>query len=131
MKSFNVGSTEAHQDLGKAFFKAVSARYTNLVMIPYTVGMFRDFESAERIIHAGEKGVPDWIIFGEGWYLFFDAKTGDANFSTSQKAFKRRIDDLNGGSEHVYKLTSVESGLNIIKNAKEFYDRFYQGKNNG
>lgn len=121
MKSFDQGSTQAHQELGKAFFKAVSLHHADMLMIPYTVGMFRDFDSAERIIHAGQKGVPDWIVFGKGFYLFFDVKTGKARFTTEQNNFKLRISQINGGTDHVYKLTSVEQGLNIIKNAKEFY----------
>lgn len=110
------GSTEAHQDLGKAFFKALSAQYPDLVMIPYTVGMFRDFDSAERIVRAGQKGVPDWIVFGNGWYRLLDAKTGKARFSTEQKEFAYRLNVLNS-ADMVFKLTSVEQGLEIIRNA--------------
>jgi len=87
MKSFDHGSTKEHQDLGKAFCKAVSAEFPDLVMLPYTCGMFRDFDSAERIIHAGQKGVPDWLVLGCGWYLWFDAKTGFAKFTKEQMAF--------------------------------------------
>lgn len=122
MKTFERGSTQAHQDLAKAFDKAVAKEFPKLVIIPYTVGMFRDFDTADRIIRAGYPGIPDRIVFGKGWYLFFDAKTGKAKFSPEQKAFKNRIDELNEGTEHVYKLISVEQGLNVIKVAKGFYE---------
>lgn len=121
--NFDKGSTQAHQDLGKAFFKAASIAYPDIVIIPYTVGMFRDFDTANRIIHAGQKGVTDWLIFGAGWYLFFDIKTGKAKFSKEQMAFKKRIAEINTSGEYVYKINSVEQALNIIKNAKEFYAR--------
>lgn len=119
--NFNKGSTRAHQDLGKAFLKAASLAFPDIVVISYTVGMFRDFDTANRIIHAGQKGVPDWIIFGNGWYLFFDIKTGKAKFSKEQMAFKKRISEISNGGEFVYKINSVDQALNIIKNAKEFY----------
>jgi len=82
--NFAHGSTKEHQDLIKAFFKAVSFTFPDIIVLPYTVGMFRDFDSAERIIHAGYKGVPDTLILGFRWYLFFDAKTGKAKFSPAQ-----------------------------------------------
>ena len=107
------GSTLLHQNLVKEFHKAVSARYENVIVLPYTVGMFRDFDTAERIIHAGMKGVPDLLVIGKNFYLFFDAKTGKADFSKEQKAFKARVLQITG-EDLVHKLTSVQVGLNII-----------------
>ena len=123
IKTFERGSTQAHQDLVKAFMKAVCAEFSDITVLPYTVGMFRDFDSAERIIHAGVKGVPDILILGCGFYLWFDAKTGKAKFTPEQSAFKKRMSEINKGTEHVYKLTSIEQGLNIIKEARKFYER--------
>lgn len=123
MKTFERGSTEDHQNLVKAFPKAACLEFSDIVVIPYTVGMFRDFDSAERIIHAGIKGVPDLLVLGCGFYLFFDAKTGKARFTKEQAAFKARIDSINKGTDHVYKLTSVEQGLNIIRKCKAFYEK--------
>ena len=123
MKTFDRGSTQAHQDLGKKFFKEASLAFDNIFIIPYTVGMFRDFDTASRIIHAGQKGVPDWIVFGCGWYLFFDCKTGKAKFSTEQLAVKKRISEINKGTDHVYKLTNVEQAINIINEAIKFYEK--------
>lgn len=107
------GSTLLHQNLVKDFYKAVSARYADVMVIPYTVGMFRDFDTATRIIHAGMKGVPDLIVFGKDFYLFFDIKTGNANFSIDQKNFKNRMLQISK-YDVVHKLTSIEQGLNII-----------------
>ena len=121
MKNFDVGSTQAHQDLGKELYKAVSRTYPDLVMIPYTVGMFRDFHTADRIIHAGIAGVPDWLIFGCGFYVFFDVKTGNATFSKEQRAFSIRIKELNKGTDYMYKVKSVDQGLNILKNIVGFH----------
>lgn len=121
MRNFDVGSTQAHQDLGKALYKVVSSTYPDLVMIPYTVGMFRDFNTADRIIHSGIAGVPDWIIFGNGFYVFFDVKTGKATFSKEQRAFALRIKELNIGTDYVYKIKSVDQGLNILKNIVGFH----------
>lgn len=109
-----MGSTFEHQNLLKAFNKAVSREFPNTLILPYTVGMFRDFDTASRIIHAGIKGVPDLIILGSGWYLILDAKTGHAKFSKEQLAFKKRILEING-KDLVHKLTSVEQGLLLIR----------------
>ena len=123
MKTFERGSTQEHQNLVKAFPVAACKMFDDIVVIPYTCGVFRDFDSAERIIHAGIKGVPDLLVLGNGFYLFFDGKTGKARFTKEQSAFKARIDSINKGTEHVYKLTSVDQGINIIKKCKEFYEK--------
>lgn len=123
MKTFERGSTQAHQNLVKSFPVAACKEFEDIVVIPYTVGMFRDFELAERIIHAGLKGVPDLLVLGCGYYLFFDGKTGKARFTKEQTAFKERLKIINKGTDHVYKLTSIEQGLNIIREARKFYAR--------
>lgn len=121
--NFESGSTAKHQDLVKAFPVAACKEFSDIVVIPYTVGMFRDFELAERIVRAGIKGVPDLLVLGCGFYIFFDAKTGKAKFTKEQAAFKERIKVINKGTDHVYKLTNIEQGLNIIKEARKFYAR--------
>jgi len=78
--------------------------------------MFRAFDNPDRIIRAGVKGVPDLMVLGRNFYLFFDAKTGNARFTKEQNNFKERLREI-AGAELVYKLTSVEQGLAIIKNA--------------
>ncbi len=123
MKTFERGSTQEHQNLVKRFPVEACKAFPDIVVIPYTVGMFRDFDSAERIIHAGLKGVPDLLVLGCGFYLFFDGKTGKAKFTKEQTAFKTRINEINKGTDHVYKLTNIEQGLEIIKKCKEFYER--------
>jgi hypothetical protein len=123
MNTFERGSTQKHQNLVKAFPVAACHAFDDIVVIPYTVGMFRDFELAERIIHAGLKGVPDLLVLGCGFYLFFDAKTGKAKFTKEQAAFKERIKQINKNMDHVYKLTNIEQGLDIIKEARKFYAR--------
>lgn len=117
------GSTFAHQELIKQFRLAVTQNFgLSVMVVPYTVGMFRDFDTASRIIHAGEKGTPDLLVLGSRFYLWFDAKTGKASFTKEQLFFKKRIDALND-YESVFKLTSVEQGIKIIKQAKEFYEQ--------
>jgi hypothetical protein len=121
--NFDHGSTQEHQNLVKQFIKAVAKEFPDLMVLPYTVGMFRDYDSAERIIHAGEKGALDTVVFGNGWYLWFDGKTGHATFKKEQKDFVARIKTINGGTDHAYKLTSVEQGLNVIRKCKAFYEQ--------
>jgi hypothetical protein len=113
-----MGSVFEHQNLIKAFCKAVSVEFPDVFILPYTVGMFRDFETASRIIRAGIKGVPDLVILGDGWYLFLDAKTGNARFSKEQLAFKARIESINKNRSIVFKLTSVTQGISILKTLK-------------
>ena len=112
---FDQGSTKEHQDLIKDFIKEVSRIFPDVMIVPYTVGMFRDFDSAERIIHACQKGFPYTLILGCGWYLLFDGKTGNARFSKEQAAIAERIKTINKGTDHVYKLKSLEDGIKIIK----------------
>lgn len=108
------GSTALHQKLVKDFQLEVPKHFSDLIVITYTVGMFRDFELAERIIRAGVAGVPDLIVFGPSLYVFFDAKTGNAVFSKEQKNWKRVMKEING-AERVFKLTSVAQGIEILK----------------
>lgn len=122
MKTFNKGSTRDHQELVKKFRTEVSTVFKGEVKtISVTVGMFRAFDDVERIIHSGETGQTDLIVFGKRWYLFFDGKTGKAKFSKEQQLFKNVYDELNG-IETVYKLESIEQGITVIRNAKEYYE---------
>jgi len=105
----------AHQNLLKEFMKAVTREFSRVIVIPYTVGVFRDFDTAERIIHAGMKGVPDTLVLlSSGQYVFFDAKTGDATFNKNQVFFKQAV-MRSCGQDRVYKLRNVESGLVVIR----------------
>lgn len=122
MTNFSHGSTKQHQDLVKQFQIDFAENFPDLMILPYTNGMFRDFEKAERIIHAGQKGVTDLLVLGRNWYLWFDGKTGLAKFSKEQMAFKNRLKEING-IDVVYKLPSISEGLRIVKNAKEFYEK--------
>ena len=117
MEKPNHGSTALHQKLVKDFQLEIGIRYEDVVFIPYTVGMFRDFDTANRIIHAGIKGVPDCIVLGVGWYLFFDAKTGGATYTKEQAAFAKRMYEING-HERVFKLRSVNQGIDIINDIR-------------
>jgi hypothetical protein len=110
---------EAHQNLVKEFSNALSEKFPDIIVIPYTVGMFRAFDNPDRIIRAGIKGVPDLIIFGKGFYLFLDAKTGNATFNKNQRFFKERMQEV-AGCDIVFKLKSVDQGLKIIKG---FYEQ--------
>lgn len=122
MNNPNHGSTAKHQALLKNFDLAVGQSFDDVIIIPYTVGMFRDFDSAERIIRAGYPGIPDRLVLGSGWYLFFDGKTGHATFTKEQRAFRDRLMTINKGEEVVHKLKSVDYGLEIIRRYKEKHD---------
>ncbi len=110
-----MGSTAEHQALLKRFSKDVTSNFEKVITLPYTVGMFRDFETSERIIRAGVKGVPDTLVLlPNSKYLWFDAKTGKARFSKEQRAFKERLQYCTD-TERVFKLSSVDEALEIIK----------------
>lgn len=105
----------AHENLLKKFDKAVTSRFEKVVVLPYTVGMFRDFTTAERIIRAGQKGVPDrLVLLSNGQYLWFDGKTGNAVFSKEQRAFRDWLKYCTN-TDRVFKLTCVKSALDIIE----------------
>ena len=109
------GSTALHQDLIKAFTKAVTKEFPLVTIIPYTVGLFRDYETAERTIRAGVAGVPDLIVvLSTGGVIFLDAKTGKATFNKNQRMFKNRL-LISTGTDRVFKLKNVEMGLDIIR----------------
>jgi len=126
--SKEIGSTEKHQKLLKEFRLAVGHEFDDVVYVPYTNGMFRDFDSADRIIHAGMKGVPDCLILGSGWYLWFDGKTGSAGFTPEQTNWKERMKTLNHGNEIMHKLKSVQRGLDLITCHKTIYSAAYGKK---
>lgn len=112
------GSTEAHNKLKKEFTIMVSRTFDDVVVIPYDVGFFRAWSNPDIPVRCGLEGVPDLIVFGRGWYLMFDAKTGKNKFQDNQKAFAGRLREIN--KKHVvYKLTTIKRGLEIIKNEKE------------
>ena len=115
--------TVAHQNLVKQFTVKVAVTFPELIVLPYTVGMFRAFDDPNRIVRAGLKGVFDMIVLGCGWYLFFDAKTGKAVLTKEQRAFKNRVTDLNGGQVHAYKLGSVAMGMDIIKGVMAYHEK--------
>jgi len=105
----------AHENLLKKFDKAVTLKFPKVIVLPYTVGVFRDFETSTRIIRAGVKGVPDrLVLLSTGGYLFFDAKTGNATFSKEQRAFKARIEYCTD-TVRVFKLKNVDDALRIIE----------------
>ena len=109
------GSTLQHQNLVKEFMIEVSRRYENTMILTYTNGMFRAFDNPDRIIRAGVKGAMDLLVMGNGFYLWFDAKTGNAKLTKEQKFFRERLNVINNGREVAHKLPSVEAGLEIVK----------------
>ena len=112
--SFKKGSTAQHQNLVKSFMVACSKEFPNMMILTYTNGMFRAFDNPDRIIRAGMKGVLDLLVLGNGFYLWFDAKTGNARFTKEQRAFRERLEQINGKIV-AFKLSSVESGINEIR----------------
>ena len=83
------------------------------MVLPYTVGMFRAFDDVDRIIRAGQKGVPDLLTLLPNGFLYFDAKTGKADFTQEQAFFRARVHDI-CGEHRVFKLRNVEMGLEKI-----------------
>ena len=112
------GSMKQHQNLVKDFMIQAAGTFDNIMILTYTNGMFRAFDNPDRIIRAGMKGVLDILVLGNGFYLWFDAKTGNAVFTKEQKAFRERLRMING-KYVAFKLTSVEMGLEKIR---EFYE---------
>ncbi len=112
------GSTLQHQNLVKDFMIAVSKEFPNVMILPYTNGMFRAFDNPDRIIRAGQKGVMDLLVLGKGFYIWFDAKTGHAQFTKEQRAFRDRLTEINEWGV-AFKLSSIEYGLKVIR---EFHD---------
>lgn len=110
------GSTELHNKFKKEFIIECSRRFPSVTIIPYDVGFFRAWSNPDIPVRCGQVGVPDTIVFGNGWYLLFDIKTGKAVFQKNQQAFKDRIAIINNGRERVFKIKSVNDGLCIIGN---------------
>lgn len=109
-----IGSSRAHSNLLSAFDKAVTKERPRVLIIPYTVGIFRDYETAERIVKVGMPGVPDRILLlSNGSYLLLDAKTGGATFSKSQRNFDGAVFH-SCGHGRMFALRSVEQGLELI-----------------
>ena len=111
------GSTELHNKLKKEFMIMVNRTFPNVRIIPYDVGFFRAWSNPDIPVRCGQEGVPDLIVFGKGWYLFFDAKTGKNKFQENQIAWARQMQEING--EHkVFKLSTIARGLEIIEGMK-------------
>jgi len=119
--SIQPGSTALHQKLVKDFQMAAYSVHGDIFILPVTNGMFRDFESAERIIHSGIPGVPDLIVFGRGWYFYLDAKTGRAKFNPNQVNFKKRMHEMLG-HDVVYKMPDIVTGMALIKLFKQQFN---------
>lgn len=115
---------QAHQNLVKNVMIAISNEHPDVLLIPYTVGMFRAWDNPDRVVHAGRAGVPDLIAFGKGWFLFMDAKTGKADFNDNQKNFIRRVAEIMGNHSHVKKIRSVSDALALIAEKKRFHETF-------
>lgn len=108
------GSTELHNKLKKEFTVMVSRMFPNVIIIPYDVGQFRAFSNPDAIVRCGQYGVPDLIVLGKNYYLFFDAKTGRNSFQKNQKAFAARVEAVNE-DKRVFKLSTIKNGLEIIE----------------
>lgn len=108
------GSYNEHQNLIKAFTIAAHAHFSDILVIPYFAGMVRDYGTASRIMRIGLKGVPDLIIDSPKSNFYLDAKTGGAEFSKEQRAFRDRLRAIKG-RDVVFSFKSVEEGLEICK----------------
>ena len=109
------GSYSEHQDLIKAFTIAAHFHFPDIIIIPYFAGMVRDYGTASRIMRVGLKGVPDLIVDSPKANFYLDAKTGGAEFSKDQRAFRDRLRVIKG-KDVVFSFKSVEEGLEICKN---------------
>lgn len=112
------GSTELHNKFKKEFMIYVSKEFHGVAILPYDVAFVRAYSQPEVCYQMGQVGVPDTIIFGEGWYRFADMKTGQAKLSHGQVAFRSRMAVINGKTV-VYKINSVKQGLDLIRVANE------------
>jgi len=108
------GSTEQHNKFKKEFMICCSYQFPDITVIPYDVGFVRAYNQPEICYRVGQEGVPDTIVFGKDFYLFFDMKTGKNRLQENQIDFKNRIKDINKGIDRVFKLTSVIQGLEVI-----------------
>lgn len=110
------GSYQEHQALLKKWQIEVTRFNPEIITLENPVGMFRDFETAERIIRIGQKGTLDnQLILPGGKILFFDVKTGKySNFTKEQKFFKERVDKT-CGYEAAFKLRDIDKGLEILE----------------
>jgi len=112
------GSTELHNKLKKEFMIMVSRTFDDAFAITYDVGFFRAWSNPEIPVRCGVVGVPDIIVFVQTEYVLFDAKTGKAVFSTEQKSFAKTIKEI-AGEHRVYKLTTINRGLEIIETIRQ------------
>lgn len=113
------GSTELHNKFKKEFMISAAKEFFNIVVIPYDVSFVRAYSEPERCFQVGQTGVPDIIVFGNGFYYLLDTKTGKNNLQPNQKVFKTRIAGVNKGVDRVFKINSVSQGLEIIRPAYE------------
>ena len=113
------GSTELHNKFKREFMICASRAFPNVSIIPYDVGFYRAWSDPDVPVRCGQEGVPDTIIFGCGWYLLVDQKTGKATLQDNQKMYKRRIAEINNGVEKVFKINSVFEGLQLIREQYE------------
>lgn len=109
------GSTELHNKFKREFTICASKEFPDISVIPYDVAFVRAYSQPEICFQMGQKGVLDLIVFGNGWYLLLDTKTGRNNLQTNQKDYRDRIKEINQGVDKAFKINSIIQGLELIR----------------
>ena len=113
------GSTELHNDFKRKFMVVCSRSFPDISIIPYDVGFFRAYSQPDIVVRCGQEGVPDTIVFGDGFYLLFDMKTGKNKLQENQVNYKNRIAEINKGKDKVFKVNTIFQGVELIKREYE------------
>lgn len=109
------GSTELHNKFQAEFTVSAYRKFNNIIVIPYYVGFVRAYREPDICFKAGAEGIPDTIVFGDGFYLLLDMKTGKATLQKNQLAYRERFKEINLGKDRVFKINSVYEGLLLIE----------------
>ena len=109
------GSTELHNKFKKEFMIVVGRQFEFVSIIPYDVAFVRAYSEPEICFQMGVKGVLDTIVFGNGWYLLLDMKTGNSTLQENQKHYQKRIRHINNGVDRAFKINSINEGLDLIR----------------
>ena len=104
-----------HENLKKKVIMAISMEFTNVIAIPYDVGVARAFDNPDRVYKYGMDGIPDLFIIGpDASIRFGDIKTGKSGLSKEQKAWRTTCLDITG-KDIVTEIRSVEGALEYVK----------------
>ena len=103
-----------HEDLKKKVIMEISMRFTNIIAIPYDVGVARAFDNPKRVYKYGMDGVPDLFIIGpDARIRFADIKTGKSGLSKEQKAWKKTCIEVTG-EDIVTEIRSVYGAVEYV-----------------